>query len=296
MYTMNSGLEQRICNNYLPNMIGNPTDLSANPSLNYSKLEVACNPTKPEHVVSSSNKIEKLEINTISDSVNSGVIYNKKMNYLQGKKRYARNQNGNVYNTNVNSVVNFNPNNFINMDAPACQFIGNAFEIQSLVEQAFQKTTGNYLPKDITIEIISKENMLRNGCTEGTIGFCMNRKGFGTSNIVVMEGSLDRVMLTLGHEIGHSLSLPLTDPREEEVKAFAFSLAWMKAIKENDIGNLAANIIPEPAKNGLHNVAFDFVIDLIQKGRNALDIFMDLMKRKLKLESNKGLLMEAQWQ
>jgi len=36
-------------------------------------------------------------------------------------------------------------------------------------------------------------------------------------------------------------------------------------------------VYDKPAKNGLHNVAFNFVADLIQQGKTAMDVFTSLI-------------------
>jgi hypothetical protein len=58
----------------------------------------------------------------------------------------------------------------------------------------------------------------------------------------------------------------------------------MKAIKENNIANLATSIsLSRPAINGIHNVALDFVLDQRAKGIEALDIFKELVGGRLKI-------------
>jgi hypothetical protein len=96
------------------------------------------------------------------------------------------------------------------------------------------------------------------------LGFCINRYP-QTSYIFVREDNLDRLFLTIGHEIGHALSPILSDPRDEEAKAFAFSLAWMKTVVEHNIADLSHNITPNPARNDLHDVAYSFVLEQMQK-------------------------------
>ena len=76
------------------------------------------------------------------------------------------------------------------------------------------------------------------------------------------------------------IELQRGDVRDEEAKAFAFSIAWMRKIKELNIGNLATAIkLSRPAENGLHNVALDFVMNKIEKGSNPLTLFADLSRR-----------------
>ncbi len=151
-------------------------------------------------------------------------------------------------------------------------------DLLPLVEQAFEKTTNQQFPDGILFNVVSEEVLAKTfgpGYTPSLQGFCLNRNGFGTSEIFVKQGELAQVMLTLGHEIGHALTPALADARDEEAKAFAFSLAWMEKIKEHNIGNIAVAIHPEPAHNGLHNVAFNFVMTL---GTNFLETFRDVAK------------------
>jgi hypothetical protein len=116
----------------------------------------------------------------------------------------------------------------------------------------------------------------------GILGFAINRNP-EKNLIFVKENNLDVLMLTIGHEIGHVLTRRLNDPRDEEAKAFAFELAWMKSIKEYNIANLANQFVdfPEPAKNGLHNIAFDFVVSMLGSGKQCLQIFKELFDRKI---------------
>jgi hypothetical protein len=163
--------------------------------------------------------------------------------------------------------------------------------IMPYVRQAFEATTGNEFPSDIKIKVMKEEEMKEmheqnhGFWDKGIQGFCLNRKGFGTSYIFVKENRLAELMLTIGHEIGHVMSLSLENSRDEESKAFAFSIAWMDAIVKSNIAGLSSAINPRPAKNGLHNVAFGFVMDLIKSGRKAIDVYMELAKKMISIES-----------
>ena len=76
----------------------------------------------------------------------------------------------------------------------------------------------------------------------------------------------------------------LKDKHDEEAKAFAFSFAWMKAIKENNIAGLEDAIIMEnPAHNGLHDVAHRFVVTLIERGKEAIEIFNALIRGEVEV-------------
>ena len=152
-----------------------------------------------------------------------------------------------------------------------------------LIKDAFEKTTGNKFPDNIIIRICDAEELKKKNeefggtWSPGIQGFAIN-KNPGTSLIFVKETNLDALMLTIGHEIGHVLTERLPDARDEEAKAFAFELAWMNKIKEYNIANLANQFVASitPANNGLHNVAFDFVLNMLRHGQKAIDVFTDL--------------------
>ncbi|MBW2978238.1 hypothetical protein KY331_05310 [Candidatus Woesearchaeota archaeon] len=182
---------------------------------------------------------------------------------------------------------------FLNLNRPKTVFVGDAAEIKEFVEEAFMLTTGKPFPDDVRIAVVSGEQLekihskIGGNWDPGIQGFAINRKKFGlVSEIFVRKGELDKLMLTIGHELGHCLTKQLNSVRDEEAKAFAFSLAWMKTIKEHNIANLSTAIkLDRPAKNGVHNVALDFVLDLINKGRGALDIYFDLIKGFIEVNS-----------
>ena len=98
---------------------------------------------------------------------------------------------------------------------------------------------------------------------------------------------MDRVMVTLGHELGHVMARRLNNSRDEEAKAFAFCIAWLRAIKKHNIANLSTCIkLGRPAENGLHNKALDFVLNLINKGIEPLEIFDDLKNNLIRVDDN----------
>ncbi len=191
----------------------------------------------------------------------------------------------------VTSSYSHITDDFLNPNRPKSIFVGDAAEIKEFVEEAFTATTGREFPKDIIVHVVDEKQMKKAHSMFGTNwseeiqGFAINRKDRGLiSEIFIKKGELDRIMLTIGHEIGHILTKKLNDMREEEAKAFAFSLAWMKAIKQNNIANLATSIsLSRPAVNGIHNVALDFVLDQRAKGIEALDIFKELVGGRLKI-------------
>lgn len=185
----------------------------------------------------------------------------------------------------------FDPGILLRADRPAAPFVGAASVVQAYVQDLFSIVTGHMMDPGVTIEIVSKEELCRahedfgGTWSEGIQGFCINKKGKGQSLIMVREGALDSVLLTIGHEIGHSRSVALQSTLDEEAKAFAFQMEWARAIIENDVAGLARSIelSPRPARNGLHDVACLFVERERRKGLKALDIFTKLIRGDLQV-------------
>lgn len=175
-------------------------------------------------------------------------------------------------------------NNFIDIFGPVKQFVKDAKDIEEPVKETFKLIFNKDLPKDISIHLLDEpefnrvHSVLSSESSEGVVGFALNKFGFGVSEIFVKKDRLDRVMCTIGHEIGHILSRRLSDSVNEEAKAFAFEVSWVKTIKKHNILGLDQNFfIPEAAVNGIHNVAFDFVKQLLIRGLDALSIFNKLV-------------------
>ncbi|HHE67533.1 MAG TPA: hypothetical protein ENL33_00505 [Candidatus Parcubacteria bacterium] len=160
--------------------------------------------------------------------------------------------------------------------------MGKAEEIKDYVKEAFEKIFGVSFPNDVKVSVLKEKDFRKISSSPGVLGLSINRKRQGwVSEIFVLEGTLGRVMLTLGHELGHVLTESLNNRHDEEAKAYAFSLEWMRVIKENNIGDLGeAIVLDKPAKNGLHNVAFNFVRGLIDSGKRAWEIYLGLIRRK----------------
>jgi len=113
--------------------------------------------------------------------------------------------------------------------------------------------------------------------SEGIQGFCLESK-----HIYVREADLASIMLTIGHEIGHAMSLAL-NPIDEEAKAYSFSIAWMEIIRKQNIAGLRDYFVSDnPAHNGLHDIAFFSVLRLMDKGKKAIEIFHDLIAGRTK--------------
>ena len=183
----------------------------------------------------------------------------------------------------------FTPIIFLRQDRPKTRFTRGFDEVEKHVKKIFREITGNELPKDIVINIVPKEQLRKvhqniGGIwSDGIHGFCINRKPFDFTTIFAKENNLDELLVTLGHEIGHALSVSKKDKTLEEAKAFAFEMEWLKIIYEKNIANLRKNINinVEPANNGLHDKAFAFVKRMMDEGFQPIEIFNDIIEGKI---------------
>jgi hypothetical protein len=175
---------------------------------------------------------------------------------------------------------------------PVTQFVADAEEIQEFVLDAFEKLTGQTLPDNIVVHVCDEDRMKKAHKAHGGVwhagimGFAINGGG-DVSSIFVKQNHLDALMLTVGHELGHVLTETLSNPVDEEAKAFAFELAWAKCIVDNDIAGLAENFDVDfmPAANGLHDKAFAFVQNSVKKGKEALRVFWEVAKGILRTKA-----------
>lgn len=180
---------------------------------------------------------------------------------------------------------------FLNPKRPKTEFIGEITKIKHYITKTFQLLTGKQFPDTISIKLCKRDELkglhIKFGgkWDEGIQGFAINTKPI--SQIFVKQNDLDRLMLTIGHEIGHVMSPMLQDQTKEEAKAFAFELAWTRTIAENGIAHLkhAFNLTPNPAVNGLHNVAFEMVKKEIDEGKQPMEIFSDLIKKDFSIDT-----------
>ncbi|MBI5880906.1 hypothetical protein HZB90_02140, partial [archaeon] len=87
---------------------------------------------------------------------------------------------------------------------PATQFVEKAEEIENVVREAFEATTGQALPDDIVVRVCDESEMKKahsaNGGQwhAGIMGFALNRHPY-PSTIFVRKDHLDALMLTVGH-------------------------------------------------------------------------------------------------
>lgn len=172
---------------------------------------------------------------------------------------------------------------FLEDERPATPVVTNKHEIMPVIEQTFELITGQEFPADNIQITICDTQMLKiiheqmgGTWNNGIMGFSINRYGKGASEVYAREEHLDALLLTIGHEIGHILSPSLPNKKDEEAKAHAFSIAWMETIRDNNICGLKPNIKLNPAKNGLHDTAYEFVQHLLLTGASAFDVFKTL--------------------
>jgi len=175
-------------------------------------------------------------------------------------------------------ILIFNPSELVNKKT---KFISNVNKILPYIKRVFELTTNEELRSDVVIKLCSQEELkeihsqFSDNWSEGIQGFCINR--LNNPLVFVKRDELAKVMLTIGHELGH-LQTSSLDELEEEAKAYAFSIEWMNKIKENNVANLANVFVNEsPAEDGVHNVAFNFVLKLLERGKSAFEIFEDLI-------------------
>ena len=183
----------------------------------------------------------------------------------------------------------FHPETFLKPGREG-RFIGQAEEIREYVEETFAALFDEPFPNDIRISVCSREEFRKIAPHPSTIGLSLNRREQGLlSEIFVLHDSLGRVLLTVGHELGHVLTKTLHHAHDEEAKAYAFSLAWMKVIREKDIAGLGDAVITErPAENGLHNVAFFFVEKLIREGKKAWDVYLQIVRKMISIPTSQS--------
>lgn len=222
---------------------------------------------------------------------------------LDGKRPYSPINNNSIENTQYklinyndgNSSANktttyyFTPKIFLKDQRPKTRFISITEDVQSFIEEAFGRITGKKLPQNIIIRVCNNEELRQihsqfGSWSDNIQGFAINGKKL--KKIFVKNAHLDELMLTIGHEIGHVFTSSLPNSHDEEAKAFSFAIKWAEIIRENNIGNLKScikeNIDFKPAKNGLHDIAFLFVKNLLKK-KEAMQIHWDLVKKYISI-------------
>ena len=178
---------------------------------------------------------------------------------------------------------------FLKEQRPETRFISVTEDVQCFIDEAFGFAASQKMPENIMIKICSKDELRQihsefGSWSDNIQGFAINGKK--SKKIFVKNSHLDELMLTIGHEIGHVFTPSLNNSHDEEAKAFAFAVKWAEAIRENNIGNLSScikeNIDFQPARNGLHDIAFLFVKNLLRK-KDAMQIHWDLAKKYISM-------------
>ena len=189
------------------------------------------------------------------------------------------------YTTTYPTNHEFTPEIFLKPLRPKTRFIDDNDEARRIAAEVFELMMKEKLPSNISINIMTFDEFkvlhsIFGAWSNGILGFSINGDD---KKIFVREKHLDALMLVIGHEIGHVLTETLPNKYDEEAKAFAFSIEWAKTIKEHNVANLKLNIKDEiefqPARNGLHDVAFSFVDFVVKKGRKAIELHNDLIKK-----------------
>ena len=155
-----------------------------------------------------SHSISDVDVSGIFENSLQGPAYEhpNSLNYLKGyeKSSYSKSSSSNK--------LYFKPDFFLNENRPFTRFIGDAEEIKDYIKESFKLVTGGKLPEDIVINICDENElkkfhqMYSHKWDNGIQGFALNRKGSGISSIFIKKDNLDKVMLTVGHEIGHVLT------------------------------------------------------------------------------------------
>ncbi|NQU78972.1 hypothetical protein HQ545_04350 [Candidatus Woesearchaeota archaeon] len=203
--------------------------------------------------------------------------------YLEDRSGYLLPKPSCDYDSEISEYRSNVTTGLLKRNRPATQFVEDAEEIEDIVRETFVKLTGQTFPDEIIVRVLNEKDLRKahesNGgkWSSGILGFAINGS---CPRVFVRKNHLDSLMLTVGHEIGHVMSPVLPDSLDEEAKAFAFELAWAKCIVDNDIGGMAHNFDTEfmPAENGLHDRAFAFVQDVVNKGKDSFKVFWELAK------------------
>jgi len=179
----------------------------------------------------------------------------------------------------------FTPELFLKPSRPRARFVVDNNEAGRIAGEVFELMAREKLPDSISISVLPFDEFrllhsMFGSWSSGILGFSLNGE---EKRIFARENHLDALMLVIGHEIGHVLTETLPNKHDEEAKAFAFSVEWANTIKQHDVANLGSSIKDdfEPARNGLHDVAFQFVEFMLKKGRNAMQLHDDLARHYL---------------
>lgn len=179
-------------------------------------------------------------------------------------------------------IYHYQPVAFLSPSRPKTAFVAEAATISDFIKEAFRATTGSALPENITITVAPRAQLqMVHGqfFNSSVVGLSFNSSA--EKHVFAVAGSLDEVMLVIGHELGHVLTPTLPGKKAEEAKAFAFELAWAGAIFRHDVAGLKTSINEaalgmKPAQNGLHDAAFALVQEAARAGKEPLAIHSEL--------------------
>jgi len=253
--------------------------------VNYSPLErITHSAVQYSISVPANNEFYNVNPNSLFTNNNFLKEYLNNNNNNNNFKPYSNNLHKEYISFTPQAEYHFQPDNFLKPGKEGV-FIGEAAQIKEHIEETFEKMFNQKFPNDIKISILNEKKFSKLAPSPGTIGLSINRSQQGLlSEIFVKNDLLARVMLTLGHELGHVLTPTLNNSVDEEAKAYAFSLLWMRVVKENDIANLGDAIVLEnPARNGLHDVAFSFVMDCMKKEEDLEEVYKELVSGDLRV-------------
>ena len=159
-------------------------------------------------------------------------------------------------------------------------------EIRSAARDLFVLATGKEFDSETCINIYTPEEFKKLQIMLGIIGndvqgFCINNN----KEVFVKRQEIGMTLIVIGHELGHIFTKGLNSKHCEEAKAFAFSIEWIKKIKQENVFGLKDSLTLDfkPAINGLHNIAFDLVLSNIKEGKSAMQIYWELVYNVLEL-------------
>ena len=255
---------------YTPISFNHPTYISRSSPLEYIAHSTREYITQQQNFFSISSETSKPSLNDLINPVPTP--------YKTQQELYLHNK--------IQPEYIFQPDHFLKPSKHAL-FINTTEEIQEYIEQTFEKIFQQPLPKNIKISILNKSKFQKLTTSPNTVGLSINRSQQNLlSEIFILNDTLPRVLLTIGHELGHIITPTLSNPHDEEAKAYAFSLAWMQIIKENNIANLANSIITEtPANNGLHNISYNFISKILKTDKTAWETYQEIIQNILHLNT-----------
>ncbi len=173
---------------------------------------------------------------------------------------------------------------FLREVRPEQQFVSCTDQITDLVKDIFFRLYSLPFPNNVLIRVCSPEQMKQAyaqfGLWHSSIaGFSINRSPW-VSEVFILQDELDRILLTIGHELGHVATPPLPNSIDEEAKAFAFSMTWVQTIVENNLLGLSASFQINPTVNGLHDVAWAWVKKGLHQGTTGRELFKSLIDKE----------------